>query len=88
MSHEMMHAAIFHKYTALAVEKIRKMVAVGLSARELLAMNEDGWFGFGRRIRTELLNARERAMNFGRGQVNDELKRQEGSQDATDTATT
>lgn len=71
-----MYAAVLHKYTALAVDKIRKMVAVGLSAEELAGVNEDGFFGFGRRIRSDLLNRRERIMHFGRMQVNDEIRRQ------------
>jgi len=80
-----MSAAVLHKYTALAVEKLRKMVAAGLSATELAGLNEDGFFGYGRRLKVELLNRRERIMHFGRGQVNEELKRQRGD-DQTETA--
>lgn len=71
-----MYAAVLFKYTALAVEKIRKMVAAGLSAQELSGMNEDGFFGFGRRLRAELVNRRDRIVNFGRSQVTQEIKRQ------------
>jgi hypothetical protein len=73
-----MYAATIHRYQALAIDRIRKMVAAGLDARELQGLNEDGFFGFGRRLRAELLNRRERIANFGRGQVTDELKRQRG----------
>lgn len=76
-----MYAATIHKFTALAVEKIKSMVAEGLDAKELMGLNEDGFFGYGRRFRAELLNRRERIMNFGRGQVNEEIKRQ-GEADA------
>jgi hypothetical protein len=79
MGEEQMYAAVCHKYTALAVEKIGKMVAAGLSAKELAGMNEDGFFGYGRRFRAELLNRRDRMANFGRGQVNEEIKRQSGT---------
>ena len=82
---EQMYAAVLHKYTALAAGKIRKMVAAGLDAREVPGMNSDGFFGYGRKLRGELLNRRERIANFGRGQVNEELKRQ-GGQDAEDEA--
>jgi len=78
-----MYAATLYKFTALAVERIAKMVASGMDARELAGLNEDGFFGYGRRLRAELLNRRERIANFGRGQVNEELKRQTGTQ-ATD----
>jgi len=74
-----MYAATIHKFTALAVEKIKRMVADGLDAKQLQGLNEDGFFGYGRRLRAELLNRRERIMNFGRGQVNEELKRQGGA---------
>ena len=85
MAEERMYAAAIHKFTALAVAKIRRLVAAGMSAQELGAMNEDGFFGFGRRLRGELVNRRERIANFGRGQVNDELKRQ-GGEDAEEAA--
>jgi hypothetical protein len=71
-----MYSAVLYKFTALAVEKIGSMVAEGLSPTELMGVNEDGFFGFGRRLRAELLNRRERIANFGRGQVNEEIKRQ------------
>ena len=71
-----MYAAVLYKFTALAVEKMRRLIGAGLDAREMLGLNGDGFFGYGRRLKTELLNRRERMMNFGRGQVNDELKRQ------------
>ena len=71
-----MYAAVIYKFTALAVDKIAKMVAEGLSPKELMGVNEDGFFGFGRRLKAELLNRRERIANFGRGQVNEEIKRQ------------
>lgn len=71
-----MYAAVLHKYTALAVEKMSKLIAAGMSARELKGLNEDGFFGYGRRLKADLLNRRERIVNFGRGQVNEEIKRQ------------
>jgi len=71
-----MYSATLYKFTALAVDKIGKMVAAGLSAKEMADMNEDGFFGYGKRLRAELLNRRERIANFGRGQVNEEIKRQ------------
>lgn len=73
-----MYAAVLYRYTALAVEKIRRLVAEGLDAREIPGLNDDGFFGYGRRLRGELMNRRERIANFGRGQVNEELKRQGG----------
>lgn len=77
-----MYAAVLYKYTALAVDKIKRLVAQGLNARELKGLNDDGFFGYARRLRTELLNRRERIVNFGRGQVNDELKRQRAGAEA------
>ena len=81
-----MYAAVLHKFTALAVERIRKLVGAGLDARELMGLNEDGFFGYARRLRAELLNRRERIVNFGRGQVNEELKRQRGDEAASGAA--
>ncbi len=76
MALEKMDAAIMYKHTAQAIERIRKHVAKGLDPRKIKGLNKDGFFGIGRRIRADLLNNRERIMQFGRGQVNDEIKRQ------------
>jgi hypothetical protein len=75
-----LYAAIIHKYTALAVDRIARRVAEGASAKELAELNEDGFFGYARRMRADLLNARDRTKEFGRGQVNQEIKRQMGGE--------
>lgn len=72
-----MYAAVLHKYTARAVEKIGKLVAAGLDAHELMGLNSDGFFGMARRLRADLINRRERIVHFGRLQVADEIKRQQ-----------
>ena len=71
-----MDAAIMYRYTGLAVDKIRRLTAQGLSPLQVKGLNDDGFFGYARRIKADLLNHRERIVNFGRGQVNEELKRQ------------
>jgi hypothetical protein len=81
MAEEQMYAATLHKYTALAVEKIKSLVTAGLDASQIGGLNDDGFFGYGRRLRADLINRRERIANFGRGQVNQELKRQSAGGD-------
>jgi len=75
-----MYAAVLHKYTALAVEKIRKLVEQGLDAKELMGLNDDGFFGFGKRLKADLINRREAMMHFGRMQVEEELRRQKNEE--------
>lgn len=75
-SFEAAYAERLHRWQEMARDKIRRRVQFD-GARAVL----DNGTGLGSSIMelgNDLINIRTRIMNFGRGQVNEELKRQEG----------
>jgi ABC-type microcin C transport system permease subunit YejB len=70
-----MLAQILHEFQTKEIERIGKLIAAGLDSADILK-NPQRLFGFYRQARLRYLEMLTRVGNFGRGQVNAELKRQ------------
>lgn len=73
---ERLYASRLYEYQDMAIRRIRKLVAEGAGLNKIVELNQDGFFGYGKRAKSELVDLRERIADFGRGQVQDEIKRQ------------
>lgn len=76
MSLERLYAARLYEFQDMAIRKVKRLIAEGASEKAVRDANADGFFGYNSRAKAELFNLRDRIASFGRGQVNDEIKRQ------------
>lgn len=72
-SKEAAYAERLHRWQQTAIEKIHRAVALDGSRVLTSGLN---LYGAIPELRNDLLNIRSGISNFGRGQVNEELKRQ------------
>jgi hypothetical protein len=70
-----MLAQTLHEYQIKEIERIGKMIAQGLDSADIVR-EPQRLFGFYTAARSRYLDLLRRVGNFGRGQVNAELKRQ------------
>lgn len=74
---EAMYRAALFEYQMKEIGILSKKIKEGLDIREVLRSDSSKIWTFRNKLRNRLLEIMTRTMNFGRGQVQDELKRQQ-----------